>query len=194
MTHHRNNTLGLTMIELVVAMVILVIVVAVVVPAFQTILRSTEDATVRTALAEIRSAVQAYSAREIAAGRATRGADGRAGGWPLTTQVDDTKYSSSGSLPKVLPNGDVPENPYAKHVFTKDFDHVIETRGPRGGGAVSWLLEKDVAYAKKIERLYGDSSGLESGGGKRIASSGWYYNPKTGEVWTTTNVNGENMY
>ena len=153
---------GLSLIELLVALVILAILAKIAIPAFQNIDMVAKDATVKAALGEMRAAIQAYSAAEIVAGRANRFASGAAGGWPTTGQINEAKY---GGTNVVLQSRDVPENPFAKEVFSQNFDRVIFNGGPRGS----------------LSAIMGESWG-------------WYYNESTGDIWAGTSVNGENLY
>ena len=190
----RKHT-GLSLIELLVAFAILAILAKIAMPAFQNIDQIAKDATVKAALGEMRAAIMAYSGAEIAAGRASRFATGTAGGWPSFAQMDDIKYTSSGTLPKVMSRGDVPENPYAKE-FISEPDRVMPDSNCL---SVAWLWEEGAAYAacfpgdpecSPLETDGGGSSG-GSGGGPPPTLGGWCYNENTGQIWTSTNVNGE---
>ena len=153
---------GLSHIELLVAFAILAILAKIAMPAFQNIDQIAKDATVKAALGEMRAAIMAYSTAEIAAGRASRFATGgTAAGWPTVEQVDDIKYDST-SLPKVMPRGDVPENPYARSVFSSEFDRVL-------------------LYNCPPDCFVTDPP----------TPAGWLYNENTGRIWANTNVNGE---
>lgn len=189
---------GFTLVELVMTIVILMVIAGIVIPLYHNIQKYAKEAAVKGALGQMRAAIQGYSAREIAAGRANRDATGTAGGWPTLAQVNDRKYEST-SLAHVLdPDRDVPENPYAKTVYGRDADRVVE---PPGGGAkgsdvfTSALPEEGAAYAEGIEPMIIDDSCCGGGGGPPPRTpGGWNYNPTTGVFWARTNVEGEGSF
>ncbi len=178
---------GFTLVELVVVMVLLAIVSAVVLVGYQNIMNSSRDSEVKGAVAMLRAAIDQYSATEIAAGRATRGASGTDGGWPTLSQLNEVKYGGTGVVIT-----DVPENAWAKVVFSQDFDNVIQSSGVRGGGAVSWNDDEEgIAYA---------SQGPPPGLPVVICelddhtAAGWCYNETTGDLWARTSRSGENNF
>lgn len=194
MKQRRKIFEGFTLVELVITSLVLAVLAFVAVPAYQTVIRQAKNATVRASLGEMRAAIQAYSAAEIAAGRASRFAQGAGGGWPTIEQVDDIKYSTS-TLPKVLRDGDVPENPFARNVFGRDMDRVLEVGyGGLGSNAFAWQFEKGAAYADEPPLDCGRNCGGGGGGGPPPTPGGWNYNAQTGQIWARTNTNGENMY
>ena len=139
MKNTDQRSKGLSFIELIVVMVILAFLVKVAVPAVQNIVTNIMTGAVSASLGELRAAILAYSSAEITAGRASRFASGAAGGWPTADQINEAKYAGGTNI--VLQSRDVPENPFAKRVFSQDFDRVIASAGARGtlsGTAAGW--------------------------------------------------------
>lgn len=132
MEQTQKGNRGFTLIDLIVTMLVLVVLAMTVIPVYQNLMQNANDSAAKAALGEMRAAIRAYSAREIAEGRASRFGTGTAGGLPTVAQVDDIKYSPGNSPPKVLPDGDAPINPYAKAVFSQNFDRVNAHGGPFG--------------------------------------------------------------
>ena len=181
---------GFTLIELCITMAILLFTAMVAIPAVQKILTETRNATVKASLAELRAAIHSYSAREIAAGRASRFGTGAEGGWPTVDQINEAKYGGSNI---VLPGRDVPENPWAKFVFTQDFDLVVLTYNSPGDGAYSALWDGSSAYADPPEPFEGDLPPDPMPPVYSSVPGGWNYNESTGQIWARTSANGESV-
>lgn len=176
---------GFTVVEFSITVAILVLVAMVGIPAFQNLLREARNATVKASLAELRAAIQTFSAREIAAGRASRSGVGTSGGWPTVGQINEAKYGGSNV---VLPSQDVPENPWAKVVFPTDYDLVRSLSVSFPGGP-----PKDPP-PDLGKRFLGEGVAYAAFGDLPSEPAGWVYDPNTGQIWAATNVNGENYY
>ena len=96
-----------TLIELVIVITILAILAAVAIPAFQNLTARAKDAGTQGALGGLRSAIASYRANEIAEGRATTA------GYPtLASMQDAADTASSVGNPKVMEQGETPDNPW----------------------------------------------------------------------------------
>lgn len=170
---------GFTLVELIIVAVVLTALAAVAIPVYQDLQAVNREKAVRSALASVRSAIAVYRENEIASGRASgsmaAGVGATARGWPSLSRVQEWEQCSNcgiGCCPKVMENGDVPDNLY------------------RGLGAQDDRVDTNGAGTATCAAL-GSPKGTVNG----AVLMGWYYNPCTGEFWANSNnVPGENNW
>ncbi|MFH1858423.1 MAG: hypothetical protein ABH845_05940 [Candidatus Omnitrophota bacterium] len=153
---------GFNLYEMCIAIGILAFAAAVSIPVFRDLRTQARNAKAQGAVALLRSAILQYSAKEIAAGRASRRyATGQNAGYPVTCQIVDGKWLTPCSAPHILPNQDTPENPWA---------------------VAAGKTRPDDVYA---------CDGFPKGTICALTQAGWFYNNLNGDIWASTNVNGE---
>lgn len=153
---------GFTLIELVIVVTILAILAAVAIPAFQNMQHHARDSATKGILGQVRSAITLYRVNEIASGRSS-GSSYQ--GWPSSARLRD--IADDPTLPKVLENGAMPDNPWAQTAEKTNLDFVVGLAGGLCPGSTPQ------------GRLFP----LENGG--------WIYDECNGGFWANSNVNGE---
>lgn len=158
---------GFTLIELVIVVTILAIVAAVAIPTFQNLRQRGQISATRGILGEIRSAITIYRANEITSGRSNGVAGTR--GYPAWGQLCDTQDNGvsgcacSGTMtPKVMENGETPDNPFARE------------------------------FGRSETCLDGVAVGSSPGVMEALTDTGWLYQQSSGRFWANTQTSGVN--
>ena len=168
---------GFTLTELILVLVLLPVLAAMAIPAYQNIATRSRDEVTRAALAQFRSGIDRYESDLILAGTGNINTPPH----PNMCQIEDSECTVFDSTcdgmswpltPKVMPNGENPENP--------------------------WMAQKTCSTRRpeQADWVYGASCLAV---GTVITSAtycnyGWIYCPTTGVIWANSNVNGENAF
>ena len=166
----NNGQRGFTLVELALVLVVVAVLAAVAIPAYQNIQTTTQERVVRAALASVRAAIAVYMEREIVSGNASgdqTSATAVTRGWPTLQRVQpQDQYSGAGSTPKVMEDGNVPENLYRTDIAQSRRD---------------WVFSNGASTSS-----CNTTPGAPRGTPDLTQLGGWRYNPCTGEFWANS--------